>query len=64
MATFETTVFTCQRCGRGWLRYPGRVCPEAMWTVIVGGERTDGEDCFGRIIPVERKLPVDTPTEM
>lgn len=66
--THRRIVFICRRCGTGFLRYPGRIHPEAMWAFLqIRGNEPVGEDCFGEVIKVDpdelaRKLEVDNPT--
>ncbi len=52
-AEFEPNpVFVCKRCGRGFLRYPGRIDPDPVWAMIDGAR---GEDCLGEIVLLKRK---------
>ena len=46
-------VFICERCGAGILRPTSERHVEPMWLVLSTNEQ--GEDCFGRIIPKQRK---------
>lgn len=40
-------VFVCERCGKGFLVYPGKRDPDPVWAML-SGER--GEDCLGEIM--------------
>lgn len=41
-------VFVCERCGKGFLVYPGKRDPDPVFATLDGEVR--GEDCYGEIV--------------
>lgn len=50
-AQFEPVpVFVCERCGKGFLVYPGKRDPDPVFLWWNGDEEIRGEDCLGEIV--------------